>query len=188
MKTDITESEKSMKLIGKFKEYTFTDKSMLIQFEVPKRYLQSIQRIDTEKLLELDIQNRKSQRSLKQNSYLWALIAEIDKHENRHTDKDSQMLLYINLIKMARVRIDYLQTIPEVLPTLENVFRYVKEIETRVSEKGVETKLYECYRGTSQFNQEEMSDFINVTIQYAESLDIDVTYYRDMLLLGQEVK
>ena len=166
-----------MKLIGKLRDYFFTDKNIIVQFEIPKHYLKSINRIDKERLLQIDIQDKKSQRTLQQNAYIWALIHEIDRKENGSVSKESEMELYRNLIKMARVRIDYLQTIPEALETLQNTYRVVEEIESRISEKGVETNVYACYRGTSQFNKEEMSDFVEVILQYANNLGIDITYY-----------
>jgi hypothetical protein len=62
-------------------------------------------------LLEIDVNEKKSQRSLRQNALLWELISQIDIHENGRTHKESEMLLYANLIKMAKIRIDYYQTL-----------------------------------------------------------------------------
>ena len=166
-----------MKIIGKLRDYFFTDKNIIVQFEVPKHYLRSINRIDKERLLQIDIQDKKSQRTLQQNAYIWALMTEIDKKENRYADKDSLMDLYKNLIKMARVRIDYLQGIPQALEMLQDAFRVVEVIESRTSEKGVETHLFACYRGTSQFSKEEMSDFVEVILQYAQNTGIEIAFY-----------
>ena len=52
-----------MKIIGKLRDYFFTDKNIIVQFEIPKHYLRSINRIDKERLLQIDIQDKKSQRT-----------------------------------------------------------------------------------------------------------------------------
>ena len=170
-----------MKIIGRKKDVLFSEKGLVISFEVPQHYHEVLGKIDTERLLEIDIKDKKSQRTLNQNALLWQLIHTIDIFENGHTDKESEMNLYTNLIKMAKIRIDYLQSLPEAKETLLQVYRVVEDKDRRTSEKGVETVVFACYRGTSQFTTEEMSDFIDTVIAYAHQIDMHIPYYEQEL-------
>lgn len=172
-----------MKLIGTFREVLHTDSSLRITFDVPRHYIQSIQELSKERLLEIDINERKGQRTLRQNALLWELIHQIDLHENGRTHKDSEMALYINLIKLAKIRIDYYQTLPEATESLLRAYRYVEVKESRTSEKGTETVVIACYRGSSQFTKEEMTDFIETIFNYATQIGMNIDYYVDELSL-----
>jgi len=172
-----------MKIIGKFNEFTYTDISLRISFDIPKHYLKSVKELSKERLLEIDVNEKKSQRSLRQNALLWELISQIDIHENGRTHKESEMLLYANLIKMAKIRIDYYQTLEEAGEMLSKAYRYIEEKERRPNEKGSETVVYACYRGSSQFDIKEMTDFIETIINYATHIGMNVEYYADELSL-----
>jgi len=172
-----------MKIIGTFKEVFRTDTSLRIVFDIPKHYIHSVSDLSKERLLEIDINERKAQRSLRQNALLWELINQIDLHENGRTDKDSEMNLYINLIKLAKIRIDYYQTLPDVVESLLRAYRYVEVKESRISEKGSETVVIACYKGSSQFDSKEMSDFIETVLNYASRIGLNIEYYVDELTL-----
>lgn len=168
-----------MKLIGKFLRFAFTEKGDIeATFVVSNHFLQSLQKLDKERLLDIKVDEKKSQRSLDQNRLLWKLIHEIDVHENGNTDKDSEMYLYMNLIKGSRIELDYLQGLETMKEPLERVYRVVEVKERRRSEKGVETCVFACYKGSSHFTVEEMSRFIDYTLGYASKLDIEIAYYQ----------
>ncbi|QIK70865.1 hypothetical protein G7062_11410 [Erysipelothrix sp. HDW6C] len=171
-----------MKLIGKLRDFFFTDKDIVVTFTIGRQYWKSLNKIDKERLLDISINDKKSQRTLEQNRMIWALIHEIDKHENGSTDKGSEMELYKNLIKNARIQIDYLQGLEQTKESLSKVYRVVEIIERRTTDKA-DTVVFGCYRGTSQFDKEEMSIFIEVVLSYAEQIGLGTTYYVDELTL-----
>ena len=172
-----------MKITGTFKEVLHTDVSLRITFDIPKHYLNTVHELSKERLLEIDINERKGQRSLRQNALLWELIHQIDLHENGRTDKDSEMALYINLIKLAKIKIDYYQTLPEATESLLRAYRYVEVKESRTSEKGTETVIIACYKGSSQFDKDEMTNFIETIFNYASNIGLNTDYYVDELSL-----
>ena len=172
-----------MKIIGTFKEVLQTDTSLRVTFDIPKHYIHSVRELSHERLLEIEINERKAQRSLRQNALLWELIHQIDLHENGRTDKDSEMALYINLIKLAKIRIDYYQTLPEAIESLLRAYRYVEIKESRMTEKGTETVVLACYKGSSNFDTKEMSDFIDTILNYATKVGLNTDYYVDELTL-----
>lgn len=171
-----------MKLIGTFREVLHTDNSIRITFDVSKHYYRSVSDLSKERLLEIDVYEKKGQRTLNQNRLLWELIHQIDLAENGRVDRDSEMNLYINLIKLSKIRIDYFQTLKEAKPMLENAYRYVEEKESRMS-NGVETVVYACYRGSSHFNKDEMTDFIESVLNYAQELGLNIDSFVDELSL-----
>jgi hypothetical protein len=66
---------------------------------------------------------------------------------------------------------------------LSKAYRYIEEKERRPNEKGSETVVYACYRGSSQFDIKEMTDFIETIINYATHIGMNVEYYADELSL-----
>ena len=86
--------------------------------------------------------------------------------------------VYCQIIEMAKIRTEFIETIPEAITRLSSVFRVVKELEQRESKKGNKTVLVKCYYGTSTFDTKEMSDFIDVLLDYAIQIGIDVSEYQ----------
>jgi hypothetical protein len=171
-----------MKFIGTFREVLHTDTSIRVTFDISKHYYRTVNELSKERLLEIEVNEKRGQRSLNQNRLLWELIHQIDLSENGRVDKDSEMNLYMNLIKMSKIRIDYFQTLREAKEMLENAYRVVEEKESRIS-KGVETVVYACYRGSSHFNKEEMTSFIETVLNYASQLGLNIDTYVDELSL-----
>jgi hypothetical protein len=171
-----------MKFIGTFREVLHTDTSIRVTFDIGKQYYRTVNELSKERLLEIEVNEKRGQRSLNQNRLLWELIHQIDLAENGRVDKDSEMNLYMNLIKMSKIRIDYFQTLREAKEMLENAYRVVEEKESRIS-KGVETVVYACYRGSSHFNKEEMTLFIETVLNYASQLGLNIDTYVDELSL-----
>ncbi len=126
----------------------------------------------------LDLKEYKSSRSLEQNRLIWALIGEIDKKINGYaTSKDSHLDIYCQIITMAKIRVEYIETLERAKESLDKVFRVVKEVERRTSNKGVETVLYQCFYGTSTFDVKEMSDFIESLLHYAQQCEVSLSGY-----------
>ena len=128
--------------------------------------------------LTLDIKTGKD-RTLSQNSLLWALIGAIDQKQNGRKSEEGSTEIYKQIIKMAKIKTVFLQTLAETLPMLERNFRVVVDRGKRTNENGVEMVVFECYIGSSQFDTKEMSDTIETALDYAERSGVDTAYYRD---------
>ena len=135
--------------------------------------------IEKDKEYLIKIEDIKSKRTLQQNKYIWEIISQIDKKINGYMS--DEMSIYISLIKQAKIKTVYIETVEEAKKELLKVFRYVEDIEDRVSSKGIKTVLYRCYYGTSKFDKKEMTDFIECLINYAYEVGIDIYGYEQML-------
>lgn len=170
-----------MKLIAKYLRHAFTQSGDIeLTFSVGKSFNRAINQLNQERLLDVSINDKKSQRSLNQNAYLWALIHEIDLFENGRVSKESEMELYKKLISLAHVKIEYWQGLEAMKPSLENFYRVIEVAERRSSDKA-DTVMLACFRGSSHFSKEEMIDFIDATLDYATKLGMDITYYEKEL-------
>lgn len=159
-----------MILTAKFDRLLKTKENALLSFSIP--LYQSEFELDNEKEYKLEITEIKSKRSLQQNKLMWALINKIAVQVGM-SDND----VYCQIIEMANIKTVYLQTLPEVQKELEKVFRAVVEKDSRENEKGVITKIFKCYYGTSKFDTHEMNDFIDNMLRYASEVGIDIREY-----------
>lgn len=149
------------------------EKDIIVSFVVHKYMLEEFKKIDINKDYKIEITEVKSKRSIFQNSMMWAIIDKIAKHEGM-----LELDVYCQIIEMAKIRTEFIETIPEAITRLSSVFRVVKELEQRESKKGNKTVLVKCYYGTSTFDTKEMSDFIDVLLDYASKIGIDVSEYQ----------
>lgn len=111
-------------------------------------------------------------RTLRQNAYMWALIAEIAKAEDGHRGNDNEV--YIRLLEMAGAKVDYFAGVPEAYLEIKKTYKIVHIVDYMTSPKGVELAVYKCYYGSSRFKPKEMADFLDVLIDYCEKLEIPV--------------
>lgn len=160
-----------MILTGRLDRIVRFDSDSLISFIIPN-YQADVKLDDVDYKIELS--PIKSKRSLAQNKMMWKLISDVAKHEGMDSDE-----IYIQVIKLANIRTEILQVLPEAIERLSRVFKLVVERERRPSPKGIETAVVECYYGTSQFDTKEMSDFIDRLLDYAARVGIDVSQYGD---------
>lgn len=161
-----------MILTGRKDRATKLKNDAVISFVVPFYMSKYFDDLDEKKDYKIEITEIKSKRSLRQNNLMWELIGRIATVNGMDPDD-----VYCQLIKMARIRTEIIQTLPEAKKALLNAFRMVVERDTRINEKGVQTKIYECYYGSSTFTQDEMSTFIDRLLEYAESVGIDTREY-----------
>lgn len=141
--------------------------------------------LDTEKEYRLTIREWRESRSAKQNRLLWTIIRDIDLIQSGRSTEESISEIYKRLIKEARIQTVFFQTIERSREALDKTFRVVEERERRISENGAETVVYECYWGSSHFDTEEMSRFIEATLDMAEKAGINTLRYTDIALLKQ---
>ncbi len=168
-----------MKFKSKIRMVANEDKKSLLMLELDTYQAKYLDELKDEEL-SVEIKKYRSNRSLRQNALLWKLIHEIDRVENGRNSEEGEMSIYCNLIKMAKVKTVFLETVEEAKSMLEDTFRVVKERERRESKKGTTTVLYECYIGTSKFDTKEMTDFIEITLDYASKIGVNLIGYEEL--------
>lgn len=166
-----------IKFSAKIKPHTNPNQAVL---EIQPWEVEKLKQIDTNKLYVVDIKEFKSKRSLEQNSLMWGLIDKINKKINGFkATKQSELEIYRQLIEMAQIKRELVATIEEARPTLESTFRVVREVGKLKTDKGQELTKFLLYKGTSQFNTEEMSRFIDSLLDYAVKSGVDVREYEN---------
>lgn len=128
----------------------------------PKELSMYLWNLDNDKKYE--IKEYKPKRTLSQNSYAWALINEL-----ANKMRMSKEEMYINLLE------DYSQCL--MIPVEKGkkpngYFKYYKYIAT-TNINGKEADYYKVFKGSSEFNTEEMGIFLDGIIQECKQLGIE---------------
>lgn len=141
--------------------------------------------LDPNKRYEVDIKEYKSKRTLRQNSYLWALITEITEVENGGVaNQDSITDTYCNLLEKANAKFTFLLLPSEAISEFKKRFRAVR-INGNVVIKTVEYTQLQVFYGSSTMNTKEMGRLIDETIDYAYKVGVaDVKNYWEEILRG----
>lgn len=118
----------------------------------------------------------KSSRSIEQNDMLWAIITQIsDKVNGSHREEDL-MNIYGTLLQKANIKREYIRTLIQAKPILEQSFRAVLEVpNSRKIENGKETVGFWVYYGSSTFDTKEMTELIDIALDTATEVGIDIT-------------
>ena len=130
---------------------------------------------ETTNELSVEVKERKSSRSLRQNAMMWALINKIaDEQSGEHTSEAS-MAVYCNLLQEANASFDWLLTNADKTELLKS-FRAVqdfgeREITAKNGEK-IKMRVYKCFIGSSKFDTEEMEKVIECALRYCDELGI----------------
>ena len=164
-----------MNLLGKIDRILRDGSDSVVSFIVPSYQAKELNELDKSKEYKIAVSEVKSKRSEYQNKYLWMLIDQIAKHEGM-----TSMEVYTQIIKMANIKTTFLETVPEAIDKLRQLFRVVMVVETRTSSKGTETVLVQCYYGTSQFEVGEMSEFIDRMLEYGAKIGLDMEDYNEV--------
>lgn len=129
-----------------------------------------------DKELTVKVSEYKDKRSLDQNEMLWAIITQIsDKVNHSHQEQDL-LNIYSAILQRANVKREYIRTLPQAEDILKQSFRAVIEVpNSRKVENGKETVGYWVYYGSSKFNTKEMSQLIEVALDIATEVGIDIT-------------
>ena len=174
-----------MRTTAKYKDYSFDKEGNIeITFTIDNRYIEQVVELETNhnnKYFELKTSDRVAQKTEKQNNAVWKLIRLIVDKQDGRSNKITVEELYKQLIVMSNIQVDYLQGLPEIKDSLGTFYRVVEEREQRVSEKGVKTCLFICYRGISQFNKKEMNSFIGNILYYSDQVGLPVTLESEYL-------
>lgn len=118
----------------------------------------------------------KSSRSIEQNDMLWSIITQIsDKVNGSHREEDL-MNIYGILLQKANIKREYIRTLLQAKDILGQSFRAVIEVpNSRKIENGKETVGFWVYYGSSTFNTKEMTELIDIALDTATEVGIDIT-------------
>ncbi len=117
----------------------------------------------------------KSQRSIEQNSMLWALIHKLSDHINgSHRDED-MMDIYGKLLIRGNIKREYVRVLEKAKHILDENFRAVIEVPNskRQEANGNVTIGYWVYYGSSKFNVKEMTELIEIALDICSELGLD---------------
>lgn len=110
-----------------------------------------------------EILNPKKHRSISQNAYMWELINQIANKLNRSKED-----IYLEMLK------DYgVSVIVSIQSSIDvsKYFKYYEEIGKGVL-KGKEFTHYKYFKGSSEYNTEEMAHLLDGVIQECENMGI----------------
>jgi hypothetical protein len=150
-----------------------------ITFMTDNRYTASrfVQELDYDKI-EVTAKQYKSNRTLRQNDYMWKLIQMMsDKLNGEHTE-DSMLKIYGELLTQANVKRDLIAVLPQAVETLKSTFRAVvktgQTIKSVNAESGKTAELVSVwvYHGSSKFNTKEMGELLDIAIMKCSELGI----------------
>lgn len=133
-----------------------------------KEIIADLLKLDMDKTYICDIKEPTSKRSLEQNKLLWSLIHRIAKE----TYQDD-ITVYCAVLERADALSDYVITATDMQDTLRKNFRGVKFI--RMQEvNGKDCYVFKVFLGSSKMNTKEMTELIEITMQVASELGIDL--------------
>lgn len=175
-----------MKIASKYKEFVVNrDEDIELTFTVPKAYYNEVLELESsnnDRLLLLDINVKHNQRTLEQNRLSWSLLRQIDKSINGLSTQETLDELYMNVLRMANINPHYMRIPDEAVNILKQSYRVVEVRKTGlVGNDGQEYKDCYMYKGISNFDKQEMSDFIQVILDYGSKQGIQMTYYNESL-------
>ena len=119
--------------------------------------------------LVVDIRPENKARSLDQNRLMWRLLhimaVATDGGPGATTAEDC----YIEMLEKAGARVDYLAVPLRSIPLLKNAWRVVKIIELLPGNMAT----VKCVEGSSQFDRDEMHDFIESLFDRLAEMGVD---------------
>lgn len=115
----------------------------------------------------IEIKPAKSKRSIAQNSFLWALL-----HELELATKQDMMEWYCYALEESNAQYEYILGIDGIEKQLMNAFRAVRKIGKRMV-KDKEVMMYKCYYGSSRFTIKEMNELLDTVLRYCAEHNID---------------
>ena len=125
----------------------------------------------TEKQLEIQIKEHRSQRSLEQNRLLWALLGKMAEAMSGNKRRVSSEECYCIMLEEANVKYDYMLALPEAEDMLRKTFRAIRKLDER-EVNGRKLNMYQYFIGSSKFNTKEMTELIEATLDKLAELGI----------------
>lgn len=139
--------------------------------------LLQLKELSKEETLAIDINIKKSKRSLDQNKYMWALIRDIDIARNGRSTTNASWDIYIELLERAGVKSDVIAAPEAAEKELKKSFRAIKYLYKHSEDKAV----YKVYYGSSKFSISEMKELIDNLLDMAAEEDINTGYWEEIL-------
>lgn len=134
---------------------------------------QQLERLNTEDDLLVTVKKFSYKRSLDQNAYMWELLQAMADHVKGGSNKWEQ---YLRCIREYGV-FAYYPAQEHDIPMLESVFRVVidRGVTDLVTPSGKEVKVHQmqCFKGTSCYTKEELSNFLDKIIAECHDCGID---------------
>ena len=143
-----------------------------------KQHIRTIKQLNTEDDYSIDISKLNAKRSLQQNKYMWALLAEIAKEANGDTDEWN---VYLMALEEYSQNFEYVLAPAAALNLLEQSFRAVKVMNDKVEMNGNVFTSYKCFGGSSKMNTKEMNVLIDGILAMAVGCGIDTAYWEEVL-------
>ena len=127
----------------------------------PLKLIQWLYNQDKNKIFE--IKERKSKRTLTQNSYYWVLVNEL-----ANCLRKSKEEIHFELLK------DYSQVALITIKSNVDIKGYIRyyELEREADISGVKFNIYKVYKGSSEMDKKEFSMLLEGTIQEAQQQGI----------------
>ena len=162
-------------LSGKLDRVLTDGNKSIVSFTIPN-YQSSYLKELTDELYTIEIKKPKSRKTLAQNDYAWVLIHEIARKNDLYHNPEK---VYMDIIKLANIKAfcGRFENNEKCINEFKKIFRVVHIVQERVEVNGVETVWLELYPGMSKFDKDEMQRFIEVLLNYASEVGIDVSGY-----------
>ena len=145
---------------------------------------QRIKQIDSELTgmgqLTVTAKKYRKKRSLDANAYAWKLIRDIADRIGESKEK-----VYVNMLKLYGQSAVY-QTKAEV--NVDGYFKYYEFMGSRVSDNNVKLSYYRVFKGSGEYDTEEMATLIDGIILEARNLGIDTMTPAELAVLKSNWK
>lgn len=150
------------------------DNKVAVSFIANDRYVANLFVKELEHLdkIELTAKAHKESRSIRQNSYLWAIIGKISDVINFEHTSDSTMKIYAELLVKANVKYEFVLVLETAKHILESQFRAVIDTGQRREINGKELVMYKVFIGSSKFDTKEMTELVDLALKYASEVGV----------------
>lgn len=139
-----------------------------ITFEMDEGNIKDLDKLSSNKQLNIQAKQHYDKRSLDSNGYAWVLMQKIA--EATHLDKWE---VYINCLQRYSRAFTHLIVRESVIPRIQEMFRVCIDLG-EVTVNGQTGHQLQCYFGSSTFTTKEMSVFIDGIISECRDLDIPI--------------
>lgn len=125
------------------------------------------------------IEDKKKHRTLQQNKYMWKLIHQIAKVQFEDDYK-----IYLDAIKRADAKSEYVITSREMLEDLRQNFRGVEFIRYQ-DVNNHRCYVYKCYLGSSKMTTKEMRELLEILLDMASDVGLDLVYWKNIFYVKE---
>ncbi len=138
-----------------------------VTFQIDTKPLDDLYSLYKMDSLDITAKKHRRKRSLDANAYAWVLMQKIA--EKTHTDKWS---VYLECLKSYSRAFTHIIVKPEAVDKVKEMYRECVDLG-EISVNGMSGHQLQVYFGSSTFDSEEMSVFIEGIVQECSDLKID---------------